>query len=613
MKIRVVCMCLMLPMLSVSEAAKKPRIRVVVVGTGPAGASVARTLANTVSPNIEFEVTILEKSDRIGGKSLSLPVTLGRREEVTELGTQMNFEQLGKMLQAAPELKDLRLAKELAPAAQNLATLYEDSGIYRVQVVPRLIDPGNLGEVLRVGDSIAAGGIVSREDLALAAVATQHLREQWLRHLPFDNLGEIRHRFPGLEKMTADEFLRNFRVPLRPTFNRQDTLNPARIVGALGKYAAYVFGGSETRAHYGTETLVNWLYDQGYREAYFSETFIRNLIEAPEGIVEFSSLHNVDALNYLWQLKWVREGGAIVVARDGWQKIPQKLLQDFPRHRILFESEVTRIEANTSGSQIVTMLRGGKSQHIEADIVFITADSDDVLEMLPAKSPVLKRMLQANEYSSAAVLQMVINIDSAQIFGKRTSAMAAAPGIFQDIAGIMFHTGLKNKDLGGKEIVRFILKNEAARNVIEKAEKGNWADQRIQETLFEIVSSDLERVTPVAGDPSLSKLLSAMQKGKIDRHKLWPKALPMFKPGYAELVEEYLQEVKENLRTENRFSGTIVLGQYVFGRTVANTITRSVELTRSWVQAVNGRVLPRAEPLPSLPMERRKLQPCLDL
>ncbi len=553
-----------------TKGAVKNKVRVAIVGGGNAGAAAAYFLSEAQSPSVEFEITVLEGSSRLSGRSYSKLVKLSDGSTVTiNTGTQMNFE---KFMDILPAPVSLKLKNSFIETAQNISVVSgSKDGKIRVHTLPRIGDSNNFDEVEKKAKEVDALGIVPTSDLGLGAIASARLREDFLKKVSFNDLIDYlkSNKIENIDKISAYDFLVGLAYPLRPTVT---VTNPFSWISAPAKVWKFSSGSDQEKMALGQEALVNLLYAQGYREAKYSETFVKRLIESMEKIVEFSDLKSMSALNFLWQLKWVVEGGSIISPNKGWDRVAEAFLSFLPEKQILLDHRVLSISDNPDGSHSLVVQRsnGTADLNLTADIVINTADTDVALNMYQKPSRALRAMLEANEYSSTIAVHIETDMPVAQLLGTKTPALSAETGLFKKIGGLTFQTGLTGEPRSGKkEIVGAFLQSEVASSLIAVAKQKGWSESRLQAETLKIVVQDLRTID----NTQMSRIADSIENGHVVSLVSWEKALPFFRPGYFELVAKYRQELSE--KPESNLYG----GQAVDGRSIAMVIPGMKRLT----------------------------------
>jgi protoporphyrinogen oxidase len=276
----------------------------------------------------------------------------------------------------------------------------------------------------------------------------------------------------------------------------------------------------------------------------------------------------------------VMDGGKIVVAKDGWNRLPEKLLRDLPKENLHLNSTVETIADAPGGGQTLSIVgKDGKSKAVHADIVFNSADTNVALKMKKS-SPELEAMLKANSYTSTIAVHLVTDTPSQDIFGARTPALTAESGLLQKVGGITFQTGLRGENLGGYEIPGIFLQTEPAKELIQRSVAESWTDERMKKEVMALILPDLKSLSAKDDSGAIQKLVGSLEKGEIVSVKAWDQALPEFQKNYLGLIKKYEDSLTKEWqefvsgRSKNPPS-YFYIGQARFGRTIANTITQT--------------------------------------
>ena len=570
--------------LMVGSVQAAPRqVRVGIIGAGNAGAAAAYYLSQVELDQIEFSVQIFEANDRVSGRSLSKQIELSDGQRVTiNTGTQMNFREF---LNVFPEELKNEIRDQFAPTVQNISVVSNSTnGEIRVHTLPRITDPNNVDEIAHKSGQVEATGILNKSELALGAVASANIQERFLNQVPFDDLVSYLNTrgFERIDQISAYDFLSQLSFRLQPTVTATNPLSWWKIAPKVFSYAA---GSEEDKIRLGKEALVNLLYSQGHRQAQFSTSYIARMIESLEKIVEFSDLKSMSALNFLWQMKWVVEGGPIISPTNGWDRVAEVLLKTTPSQNIHLQHQVQSIIDNADGSHTLVIQKpDGSILRETVDIVINTADTDTALKMSEQISPQLKRMLEANRYSSTIAVHIETDLPIGRILGGATPALSAESGLLQKIGGMTFQTGMTGQPSHGKEVIGIFLQTEAAQEIFQKAQALQWTQDQIQEEARQIILTDLktlsskiERTNPAARTRnSIGQIAQSIENGRIVSVVSWKKALPLFQTGYVQLVQAYRNELlrgmNSTLQQRTPPPTNIYSGQAVEGRSIAMVI-----------------------------------------
>lgn len=605
---------------------EKPVVKIAIVGSGISSLSFAYALMQKDSDRVLYDVTIFERSSRVGGRSESSRVALDRGTSVTtNWGTQMNFEQFFQLESEYPELRKLGLMKMLQPSVQNISVLATDTdGEMRIIPLPRVEDADDQSELSEKSKQVAATKILPKEELILGALAIKSIRDTHLGGLSFFDI-ESYIENPSLRELdaiSARVFLDNYRHPLRATFREEDLFSPRAVFGAWAKVFEYATTGSGKRkGELAEEALENWIVSRGYNSAYFTQGYIDKMISSFESIVEFTDLESMSALNFLWQLKWILEGGKIVVASNGWDRLSEKFHEELTKkspikgkHHFQFHmnQEVLNIAASPSGrlqifarSTISETPSTTTKDSKEFDFVFNTSDLDDTQRQSQSlwrseDTPLtesFKDMVQSNAYSSTIVMKWITHLPIQTLLGQITPALAPSPGIFQSIGGITFDSGLKNQNLGDREIVSVFLNAKIATQLLNAAKAQNWNQEQLTQQATTVVMEDLERAG--AALSLLKDLKSSLETGQLIGLKPYPKALPLFGPGHLTNVSNYLDEVRtswkhfstpetQTAQVLHPTSRLIAMGQSLFGRSVVTSVAGSMKLANQFSEQIES-------------------------
>lgn len=560
-------------------AQNKP-IRIAVVGSGPAGAAIANAFheKNVAKPG-SYEVRVFEAASRLGGRSSSKEVMLNGKKHVINVGTQMNFSKLKELFDSIPELKARGLSEELQPTHQAISLLATNlSSQSNIFYIPRLNKPNDFREVTYVSEAVKSTQIDDDTALAKAGLVGHKIRTQMLgRFQSFYNLRDYlrQQSFGNLDNMTAEDFIRS------------------KLVFDLQRHGFMYSDCNALNYAYKPKTvdmqaicLENFLHYDGHRSASYSQDYIKKMIESFEKIVEFTDLKSMSALNFMWQMKWMVEGGPIVTAPRGWDVLPIKLLSQIPSKNISLKSPVTKID--NLGSQVSVSVGDSSTPAGNFDFVFNTVDTDQIKKI--QKQPVhstLEKLIGINSYTSTVALHVKTKRRVGSYLPNRqnTPALAAESGLLKAIGGITFLSGFLNISGGvgdeeKEDVFGVFIQSEVARDLIAEAEK-NKLDMTNPKGVFaaqvkKLAVEDLRQVPNSSNTFGLRGITEALEQGEIVSITAWKKALPVFPVYQVQAIEDYMAHV------ERDFPRVVNFGQYIAGRTVANTIIQGTQLANMY-------------------------------